>query len=166
MPLIANLDRYRSFSQLAADNQYAPLGLALVTVLARLHAILLDILPTPPPVPATSDDLQHGRENSELDNHQHLAPTETEKKPISTRNVGAGTTPVDRGVVVTRSSLSSTSTSAAASNLKSMPSKRKLAVESRSDDSLKRDGEGEKKKKKKKIRDKGDDLSSLFGSLS
>jgi ribonuclease MRP protein subunit RMP1 len=166
MVLFANLDHCRSFSQLAADNQYAPLGLALVTVLARLHAILLDILPSPPPAPTTSDHLQHGRQDSELDKHQHVAPAETRKKPTSTQNVEASTTAVDRGVVITRSSLPSTSASATASNLRSTPGKRKLAGESPSDDALKRKGEGEKKKKKKKVRDKGDDLSSLFGSLT
>ncbi|KOS16640.1 hypothetical protein ESCO_004598 [Escovopsis weberi] len=35
-------------AHLAADNQHAPLGLLLLAVLARIHAVLADILPPPP----------------------------------------------------------------------------------------------------------------------
>ena len=37
---------YLSFSQLAADQQHAPLGLMLLAVLAKVHAVLIDINPT------------------------------------------------------------------------------------------------------------------------
>ncbi|CAH0043974.1 unnamed protein product [Clonostachys solani] len=43
---------YKSFSQLAADNQHAPLGLLLLTVLARVHALLTYILPAEEQAPA------------------------------------------------------------------------------------------------------------------
>ncbi|KAK5997415.1 hypothetical protein PT974_02771 [Cladobotryum mycophilum] len=39
---------YVAFTQLAADNQYAPLGLLLLTILARIHAVLTELLPDNP----------------------------------------------------------------------------------------------------------------------
>lgn len=42
---------YRSFSQLAADNQYATLGLMLLVVIARVNTILNNLLPTEEPTP-------------------------------------------------------------------------------------------------------------------
>lgn len=47
------VDDNRTFSQLAADNQHAPIGILLIALLARVHSILEAILP-PPPVVATS----------------------------------------------------------------------------------------------------------------
>ncbi|CAM1510327.1 Fc.00g006620.m01.CDS01 [Cosmosporella sp. VM-42] len=37
---------YVAFTQLAADNQHAPLGLMLVAVLARVHTLLSDLMPS------------------------------------------------------------------------------------------------------------------------
>ncbi|KJZ73370.1 hypothetical protein HIM_07164 [Hirsutella minnesotensis 3608] len=47
---------YVAFTQLAADNQYAPLGLLLLAVLARIHNILVEFAPAQLP-PATAPDV-------------------------------------------------------------------------------------------------------------
>ncbi|CAG9993327.1 unnamed protein product [Clonostachys byssicola] len=49
---------YKAFSQLAADNQHAPLGLLLLTVLARVHALLTYILPAEEQAPPAFSSTQ------------------------------------------------------------------------------------------------------------
>ncbi|PNY25895.1 Uncharacterized protein TCAP_04166 [Tolypocladium capitatum] len=46
---------YVAFTQLAADNQHAPLGLMLLAVLGRTNSILTDLAPSESPPPQSSE---------------------------------------------------------------------------------------------------------------
>ncbi|VUC26489.1 unnamed protein product [Clonostachys rosea] len=99
---------YKAFSQLAADNQHAPLGLLLLTVLARAHTLLTYILPAEelPPAP---DSIQQAL--------PRVAPDHGSK--------------VDRGIAVARDSREHTRAGSLASSSKSVgkPSRLKSAAE-------------------------------------
>ncbi|KAH0526225.1 hypothetical protein TsFJ059_009576 [Trichoderma semiorbis] len=130
---------YIAFSQLAADNQHAPLGLLLLAILARTHTALTQLLDQPiipPPSSATTraNDVSQDK-GVAIARQKQPPPTERLKtqstiQPPSDEQQGEK---LDRDPIKPSNSKS-----------KEVPSK-------------------EKKKKKKA---KGDALSSLFGSLA
>ncbi|KAF5647768.1 ribonuclease MRP subunit rmp1 [Fusarium sp. NRRL 25303] len=155
-----------TFSQLAADNQHAPLGLLLLSVLARTNTILSQLVP----------------------DHDHNPPISTSTKTMSSepsklktsdsRADGAPDAGVDMGVAISRDELLSTQST----QRKTKPVPR---VDSRSKDLKLEDLKLEEYETKtthtdtKKIPSKSDtidkprkktknsgELSSLFGSLS
>ncbi|GJN78081.1 hypothetical protein PLIIFM63780_001574 [Purpureocillium lilacinum] len=148
---------YISFSQLAADNQHAPLGLLLLAVLGRVDTVLATLAPSddaktlPPPA------VQSSRANVTT---ARPMPAETETEAP----------PPDLGVAVSRQDVP-------------RPVKReKRAEESAPSDHTKkrsRDVKSEaagsdtagkqrqsNKKNKKKSKDGGDAFANLFGSLA
>lgn len=87
---------YIAFTQLAADNQYAPLGLALLGVLARFNSIISPILPSPFTVqslPAAA--------------HAKASTSHLSCRPDSPQPLHCAPTAQDLGVIVSRSEISS-----------------------------------------------------------
>jgi ribonuclease MRP protein subunit RMP1 len=127
---------YLAFSQLTADNQYAPLGLLLLSVLARLNAEIVALLPEEKP--STVD-----------------APVRVTLDAASsslTQDHDA-----DRGTAVSRRDIAMTYDKPDTSE---RPSKSR-AVKAKSVKPSKSD-----KKQKKTSSKKKDEFSSLFGSLT
>lgn len=138
----------RPFTQLVADNQHAPLGLLLIAILARVSSVLTQHLPVDNTNPTTST----------------TTPTPVaaavEPKRKSTADIPGQIEP-DRGVAISREDLKSSrkkspsfSEQRPAAALHPSPPMQTKALE-----------EKPKKKKKSKKSQKGDDFSSLFGSL-
>ncbi|KAH7144632.1 hypothetical protein B0J13DRAFT_607948 [Dactylonectria estremocensis] len=139
-----------AFTQLAADNQHAPLGLLLLGVLARIKRLLSDLVPSDnisksSPIPTTeatrNSGLPPARSDEVVDLGVAISRDELLPKP-SSRESGCATAEEARSKDI-KDEKHAQSTIAA---IKETPV-----------DSL-----SKKKKKKKKG---GDALSSLFGSL-
>ncbi|CAG9941932.1 unnamed protein product [Clonostachys rosea f. rosea IK726] len=115
---------YKAFSQLAADNQHAPLGLLLLTVLARVHALLTYILPAEEQAPTLSSIQQA---------LPRVAPEHGSK--------------VDKGIAVARESRENTRAESLTASSKSLgkPSRPKSAAEE------KKSSKKSKKKKKDEL---------------
>lgn len=115
---------FRAFSQLAADNQHAPLGLLLLTVLARVHALLTYILPAEEQAPTLSSIQQA---------LPRVAPEHGSK--------------VDKGIAVARESRENTRAESLTASSKSLgkPSRPKSAAEE------KKSSKKSKKKKKDEL---------------
>ncbi|PTB48175.1 hypothetical protein M431DRAFT_100537 [Trichoderma harzianum CBS 226.95] len=129
---------YIAFSQLAADNQHAPLGLLLLAILARIHAALTQLLDQPiipPPSSTTRANDVNQDKGVAIARQKQPPPTERLKTQAAIQP------PSDerQGEKLDRDSI------------KSSKSKSK---------------EISSKEKKKKKKAKGDALSSLFGSLA
>ncbi|CZR47099.1 hypothetical protein LB506_007271 [Fusarium annulatum] len=176
-----------TFSQLAADNQHAPLGLLLLSVLARTNTILSQLVP----------DHDH---NPQISTSTKTMPSEPSKlKTSDSRAEDAPDAGVDMGVAISRDELLSTQstqrktktvprvdshskdlklkeyeTKTTHTDTKNIPSKSDTIDKSRkktkNSDELSslfgslssKNGTADKPKKKKK---KGDAFSSLFDSL-
>ncbi|KAF4120277.1 hypothetical protein GMORB2_3078 [Geosmithia morbida] len=131
---------YIPFTQLAADNQHAPLGLLLFTLLARVGSVLSQHVPADDDVPTAS-----------------AVAVPKPKRDQATTNISAET---DRGIVISRGDLPppvnvTQPTSAPAHSGKQKRTKTappSLPTKPRN-------------KSKSKKSQKGDDFSSLFGSL-
>ncbi|KAF5663694.1 ribonuclease mrp subunit rmp1 [Fusarium heterosporum] len=149
-----------AFSQLAADNQHAPLGLLLLSVLARINTVLSHLAPightpeysTSAVTKPTSSDLKR--------------PTPSHS--ITSEAAGSG---LDRGVAISRDELllSQKATTKLVPELDTRlkdpehkERKSKVIYKDTKSHSSKGDAKDRPKKKKKKG---GDALSSLFGSL-
>ncbi|KAL4725594.1 Ribonuclease MRP protein subunit rmp1 [Fusarium chlamydosporum] len=156
-------DAFVTFSQLAADNQHAPLGLLLLSVLARTNTLLSHLVPSEhnhESLPMTVEKLI----TSGSDTHGQLNST--------TQSIAAEApdTETDMGVVISREELLSQKKTAKSipksdqplKDLKSKERKHKMVHEEVPKRSSKDDAKDKPKKKKKKG---GDALSSLFGSL-
>ncbi|KAH7140573.1 hypothetical protein EDB81DRAFT_885299 [Dactylonectria macrodidyma] len=140
-----------AFTQLAADNQHAPLGLLLLGVLARIKGLLSGLVPsenTSKPGPMPTNDVK--------------------------RNLGLPSTrpdeDVDVGVAISRDELipkpsSREPSSAVAGEASSKDSKAKKHTKSTRAAIKETPADSISKKKKKKKKKVGDALSSLFGSL-
>ncbi|KKP00411.1 hypothetical protein THAR02_07480 [Trichoderma harzianum] len=130
---------YIAFSQLAADNQHAPLGLLLLAILARTHTAITQLLDQPiiPLQPSTTRPNDVNQDKGVAVARQKQPPPTERLKTQSTTNQP----PSDeqQGEKLDRDAIKPSK-----SKSKEIPSK-------------------EKKKKKKA---KGDALSSLFGSLA
>ncbi|KAK1236945.1 hypothetical protein MKX08_007893 [Trichoderma sp. CBMAI-0020] len=137
---------YVAFSQLAADNQHAPLGLLLLAILARIHTTLSPLsndssVPKPHPKTNRSNDLANQDKGVAIA-RQELPLTKAIPSATSTEGNDSNEqhqlgSKIDREVI--------------------KPAKSKLKETSSSSIS---------KEKKKKKKGKGDALSSLFGSLA
>ncbi|KAF4954968.1 hypothetical protein FGADI_4878 [Fusarium gaditjirri] len=147
-----------TFSQLAADNQHAPLGLLLLSVLARTHTLLSQLVPDhdhSPPISTSTDP----------------KPSEPSKHQASDlRTDGVPYAGVDMGVAISRDELLSTQkkmkpipkADSRSKNLKLKEYETKTTLADTKKISSKSDTIDEPKKKSKN----SDELSSLFGSLS
>ncbi|KAL7945728.1 hypothetical protein V8C42DRAFT_43395 [Trichoderma barbatum] len=134
---------YIAFSQLAADNQHAPLGLLLVAILSRTHAVLAQLL-------------------------SH--PTTTSTTPITSSNTRSNDSNQDKGVAISRQEQPPPTERLKSQPAIHRPSdecqRNKLDPDAIKSSNLKSKEEPTKEKKKKKKKGKGDALSSLFGSLA
>ncbi|SPN98327.1 uncharacterized protein DNG_01377 [Cephalotrichum gorgonifer] len=167
---------YRSFSQLTADNQYAPLGLVLLGTLARFNSIISSLLPSDPgPTPAPRLQLTAVAERSRAGNRAPSpAPTPEHQ--------------MDLGVAISRDEFLAPTVSRRTPDVrdklkgvvsldgdaKSTSVRRKPAAKATppgADSSVSvlvtRDNDKDKvKKKKKKKKIGGTDLSDLFDSIT
>ncbi|KAM0449385.1 hypothetical protein ACHAPV_008843 [Trichoderma viride] len=137
---------YVAFSQLAADNQHAPLGLLLLAILARIHSALTSLsidTPSTKPQPKTirTNDLANQDKGVAIARQElplaKATPSATSTECISSYEQQQQGSKIDREAI--------------------KPPKSKLKEASPSSIS---------KDKKKKKKGKGDALSSLFGSLA
>ncbi|KAF4975783.1 hypothetical protein FZEAL_7476 [Fusarium zealandicum] len=149
---------YVAFSQLATDNQHAPLGLLLLSVLARINRLLSDLVPADnnpahPPL-AIVKPTPSGTSTPQL-----FDPTETS---------GSG---MDMGVAVSRNELVPRQKSATPQLITKLapnshkPPPKELKSKKLSKDAAENSSIDIKEKPKKKKKKAGDALSSLFGSL-
>lgn len=137
-----------AFTQLAADNQHAPLGLMLLAALARINTLLSRLVPSG----RTSD------------------PATTATTPNTESSSNRPGEEVDLGVAVSREEVAIPKLSkqepdrGAPKESSSTGAKAKKHVKNRRD--VVEDAPGDHKEKKRKKKKKGDDaLSSLFSSL-
>ncbi|EWY91701.1 hypothetical protein FOYG_08713 [Fusarium oxysporum NRRL 32931] len=147
-----------TFSQLAADNQHAPLGLLLLSVLARTNTLLSQLVPDHdhnPPISTSTEPMP-----SELSKHQ-TSDLKTDDAP----NAG-----VDMGVAISRDELLSTQKKTkpvpkADSRSKDLKLK-EYETKTTHTDTKKISSKSDTMDKPKKKTKNSDELSSLFGSLS
>ncbi|RTE70013.1 hypothetical protein BHE90_015593 [Fusarium euwallaceae] len=153
---------YIAFTQLAADNQHAPLGLLLLSILARINRILSDLVPADEnTIPATSASTKPTPTGSMLpSNTQTSTPAETDSLDI------------DMGVAISRNevlpirkTITSQLEPKADSRLTEPPSKERKLKSLTKDIKKSSSKDSAKDKPKKKKKKGGDALSSLFGSL-
>ncbi|PNP41496.1 hypothetical protein TGAMA5MH_06597 [Trichoderma gamsii] len=133
---------YVAFSQLAADNQHAPLGLLLLAILARIHTALSPLsndssIPNPQPKTNRANDLANQDKGVAIA-RQELPSATSAERMFSSEQQQQGS-PIDREAT--------------------KPPKSKLKASPSSSSSISKDT-------KKKKKGKGDALSSLFGSLA
>ena len=136
---------FSPFTQLVADNQHAALGLMLVALLARIAALLTEILPADTPAPALSTSIRA----SSLATDPALRYGETVQ--------------TDKGVTIERGNACAIPDSSSRNTTegRETTSKRKAT----GTDSTPHEDKIKKRKKVKAVK-KGDDFSSLFSSLS
>ncbi|KAM3507197.1 hypothetical protein MY11210_007233 [Beauveria gryllotalpidicola] len=147
---------YLCFSQLIADNQHAILGLLLMSSLASVHSILNSISP-PPQEP----DPRPSAVNSPLSNTHPTDSTSKHKQSQLGHDFNT-----DRGVAISRDRVTGVVSKPP------KPSKPPRSEDAAAKDkhknpvvpSIKKSDDRPNKKKVKK-KGKGDELSSLFGSL-
>ncbi|KAL7894179.1 hypothetical protein HDV63DRAFT_271261 [Trichoderma sp. SZMC 28014] len=136
---------YVAFSQLAADNQHAPLGLLLLAILARIHTALSPLssidnsVPKPQPKANRTNDLTNQDKGVAIARELPLS----KNSPSTTQHL-SDSNDQQQGSKIDREAIK--------------PPKSKLKEASPSS-SISKD-------KKKKKKSKGDALSSLFGSLA
>ncbi|KAF5619401.1 ribonuclease mrp subunit rmp1 [Fusarium tjaetaba] len=147
---------HSTFSQLAADNQHAPLGLLLLSVLARTNTILSQLVP----------------------DHDHDPPISSSAKPMpsepskhETSDLRADDAPnagVDMGVAISREELMSTQ-----KKTKPVPDSRskdlklkEYETKTTHIDTKRIPSKSDTIDKPRKKTKSSDELSSLFGSLS
>ncbi|EKJ71113.1 hypothetical protein FPSE_08619 [Fusarium pseudograminearum CS3096] len=153
-----------AFSQLAADNQHAPLGLLLLSVLASTHTLLSHLVPS-----------ENEHESPSTDDINAASTVSDTPGPLTSTvqsiEAEAPSTETDMGVAVSREELLLSKKKTAKSIPKvDVPSK-DIQVKERkpktvNTDAPKRSSKDDTKDKPKKKKKKGGDaLSSLFGSL-
>ncbi|EHK48524.1 hypothetical protein TRIATDRAFT_315765 [Trichoderma atroviride IMI 206040] len=128
---------YVAFSQLAADNQHAPLGLLLLAILARIHTAL-----------------------------SPLSVDTSSTKPQPKTNRSNDLTNQDKGVAIARQELPLTKATPSATSIEGTVSSEQQQQGSKIDREANTSSSSISKEKKKKKKGKGDALSSLFGSLA
>ncbi|KAL7912312.1 hypothetical protein GGI35DRAFT_444951 [Trichoderma velutinum] len=129
---------YIAFSQLAADNQHAPLGLLLLAILARTNTAITQLLDQPTlPTPSSTTLPKEANQDKGVAIARQKQPPPTER--LKTQTTIQPLTDEPQGDKLDRDAIKPSK-----SKSKEVPSK-------------------DKKKKKK---GKGDALSSLFGSLA
>ena len=142
----------RAFSQLVADNQHSPLGLLLLTELARVQQLLADILA----IDSSDSSLQDGLPQSERSIVRHSIQ--------SPSNCVEG----DKGVTISRDKMA---LDAIGEQVPPPVKRGRPETEPHYRDCTNgldrdRDRSGGKKKSKKKQKRGTNDLASLFGSLT
>ncbi|KAI5457891.1 hypothetical protein BGZ63DRAFT_427911 [Mariannaea sp. PMI_226] len=156
---------YVAFTQLAADNQHAPLGLMLLAVLARISRLLSDLVPS-----------NHTSSNPNPSSSSAAVTQTSTQGPDtipSSDNLASPHPNVDMGIVISRHDLaiSNTTNKTSAESMDNPASSKDPSNDIKPGKSAKnssnevtkdtsRNGNGKKKKKKA-----GDAFSSLFGSL-
>ncbi|KAL7789836.1 hypothetical protein V8C37DRAFT_385876 [Trichoderma ceciliae] len=146
---------YIAFTQLAADNQHAPLGILLLTIISRIHAVLSQLLvdnlkipPTPAkPRPSNGSEDATNQDKGVAIARQELLPPPPPPPPMNN----------------TPQSIERLQTTTQRPTPKHQISKLDQSGIKPSQTISKEASSKEKKKKKK---GKEDALSSLFGSLS
>lgn len=166
----------RSFSQLAADNQFAQLGLVLLGVLAQVEAAIAPFLkaePLPEPEPAPPAVLPSAAQTT-----RPLVKNDAGHLPAP---FGIASVDIDLGVAVSRDELDDDDVDAAPPDSRPMKKRKDPGLNSGSGNSTtlkKRNADGDvspepripsskgvKKIKKKKKRKGGDEFDDLFSSL-
>ncbi|KAH6893574.1 hypothetical protein B0T10DRAFT_482577 [Thelonectria olida] len=153
---------YVAFTQLAADNQHAPLGLMLLAVLAHIRRLVSDLLPSDNPAPE-ADSSVAGSINP-------TTPTSRPKLKPSSLEIADPDQDVDMGVAVSRNDLAlpkaSSKQSDRLSTVETLPKDTKARKSAkRSSKDAAKDTSKDHKEKKKKKKKAGDAFSSLFSSL-
>ncbi|KAK7429528.1 Ribonuclease MRP protein subunit rmp1 [Neonectria magnoliae] len=142
---------YIAFTQLAADNQHAPLGLMLLAVLARINHLLSDLVP-----------LGH---NPNSVSAPDVPINLTSRPNPAVSSLARPDGDIDMGVAVSRDELALPRTSSRDPDRPGTraPSSKELKTEklAKAVTTTTKDAVKDKKKKKKG----GDALSSIFGSL-
>ncbi|KAM0256158.1 hypothetical protein ACHAQJ_005135 [Trichoderma viride] len=136
---------YVAFSQLAADNQHAPLGLLLLAILSRVHAVVSQLLlidNVNPPTSIKSQSSTH-RSNDLTNQDKGVAVARRDLMPLT------------KSTLPSTERLQTPTQSASDEQQAIKPSKKKP-----------KEASSLSKEKKKKKKEKGDALSSLFGSLA
>lgn len=135
-----------AFTQLAADNQFAPLGLLLVGALARFNSAISPLLPAPDP-PAVADRSREVRNKLSV---PEPAPAMDLGESISRHDFSMSAVPQSKAKKLVPPECESATPVLEPAELAS-----KI-----------RDTDKVKKKKKKKKAAAGTDLSDIFGSLA
>ncbi|WAO91016.1 Hypothetical protein NCS54_00846600 [Fusarium falciforme] len=153
---------YIAFSQLAADNQHAPLGLLLLSILARINRILSDLVPADQnTIPEASTSAKPTTTGPVLSsNFQTLTPAETDSPDID-----MGVTISRNKVLPIRKTTTSQPETKLDAHLTEPPSKERKLKSLTKDTKKSSSKDPAKDKPKKKKKKGGDALSSLFGSL-
>ncbi|UNI16278.1 RNase MRP subunit [Purpureocillium takamizusanense] len=147
---------YVSFSQLAADNQHAPLGLLLLAVLSRVDTVLATLVPSDDSAALLAPEVNLPRASVTV---AHSMPMETEAPPP---DLGV---PVSRQVIphpVEKHDKHAYERSPSESN-KKRPRDTTADVAATGASGERRES---KKKSRKKGKDGSDAFASLFGSLA
>ncbi|KAH7193429.1 uncharacterized protein B0J16DRAFT_412022 [Fusarium flagelliforme] len=155
-----------TLSQLAADNQHAPLGLLLLSVLARINTLLSHLVPP-------EHDHDHESVSTTVVKSASSGPGKLDSLNSTTQTIApeAPGSETDMGVAVSREELLSSQKNINKPKSKSdMPPKdhkvkelKHKTVRKSIPEAVLEDGAKDKPKKKKKKG--GDAFSSLFGSL-
>ncbi|KAL7805393.1 hypothetical protein V8C44DRAFT_340930 [Trichoderma aethiopicum] len=158
---------YIAFSQLAADNQHAPLGLLLLAILSRVHAVVTQLLDR---ANTTSSTASTTTKQPSLSRHRPVDASNQDKGVAISRDVlPPPTQPTERLQSLPPTTTTTTTTSgrpslddphsedASPEGVTTTPLSKTKPKEAPSK---------EDKKRKKKKKGKGDELSSLFGSLA
>ncbi|KAJ4322307.1 RNase MRP subunit [Fusarium piperis] len=153
---------YIAFSQLAADNQHAPLGLLLLSILARINRILSDLVLTDqnPPTTASASTKPTTTDPILSSNSQASTPAGTDGPDID-----MGVTISRNEVLPIRKSTTSQLDTKPDSHPTEPPSKERKLKSLTKDIKKSSSKDPAKDKPKKKKKKGGDALSSLFGSL-
>ncbi|KAI8667411.1 hypothetical protein LRP88_00838 [Fusarium phalaenopsidis] len=155
---------YIAFSQLAADNQHAPLGLLLLSVLARINRILSDLVPADQNAIPTSSASASAKPTTTgtilSSNSQTSTPAETDSPDID-----MGVTISRNEVLPIRKTITSQPETKPDAYLTEPPSKERKLKSLTKDTKRSSSKDSAKDKPKKKKKKGGDALSSLFGSL-
>jgi ribonuclease MRP protein subunit RMP1 len=161
-PILMLIFRVSAFTQLAADNQHAPLGLMLLAVLAHIRRLVSDLVPS-----------DHPSSNADSSVAGTVNPTTPASRPILTPSSLETADPdqdVDMGVAISRNDLALPKAPSKQSDrlatVETLPkdTKARKSAKSSSKDVTK-DTSKESKERKKKKKKTGDAFSSLFSSL-
>ncbi|KAK1640321.1 hypothetical protein BDP81DRAFT_391044 [Colletotrichum phormii] len=174
---------FSAFTQLAADNQHAALGLVLLGLLARINSVVTLLAPAPAPTPAprsekatpasevtTTSSLSTGRSDAAVavaDERQQQQPNSRGLGvAISRDQLKLAAKPSDHNHASSSSSSSSSSSRNVAELTASIPpKKRKLTAGPPLETKASKPAKEEKLVKKKKKSKKTDDFGDLFSSL-
>ncbi|KAL6885348.1 hypothetical protein HDV57DRAFT_423645 [Trichoderma longibrachiatum] len=156
---------YIAFSQLAADNQHAPLGLLLLAILSRVHAVVTQLLDR---ANTTSSTASTTTKQPSLSRHRPVDASNQDKGVAISRDVlPPPTKPTERLQALPPPATTITSGHPSLDEPRGGDANPEgVTTTQLSKTKPKEAPSKEDKKKKKKKKGKGDELSSLFGSLA